>query len=335
MASLSGDERLDANALKNINLNEIETPRRVTALPAESVSQEGDNVWLEADYTVNTGVNITPQDFAGTELDNSQNPDALSGIGNRGWYAKADAGFQFGSINPPLPDDFVIVSDSRVYVKDNTQTDLAKILLGSTEYALTRTDLTTTKIITSPGVSGPDVDYYTISGGLPAGDWDDIRFEKTTAGEFIPASSLIKKGLYTFLNNDWGRAGYYAPKANPNKDVTFQVEEYTPGNRQDKNLPFTASGSTFTTTTPFPGILRITYNNLSTDADTYQRYTVFIPLDGFVDSKAPSVLDTGTVNYSLSYFETDAGQAVYRTPVVKSTERITSATTRNGMNVEF
>ena len=178
--------------------------------------------------------------------------------------------------------------------------------------------------------------YYTIGGtGLPAtGDWDDLRFETTTANTFVPATTTIPKGLYENRNSDWVRGGFDAPEVQPDKDFKIAVEEQRPGTRSDKNLPFTASGSTFTTTTPFPGILRITYNNLSTDTDTYQRYTVFVPLDGFQDSKAPHLLKIGSVNYSLAYFETDAGQGVYRTPVVKSTERITSASTRNAMNVQ-
>ena len=315
------------------------TPRRVSTLPAESSSLDGEQCYITANYTKNNGINITPQLFAGTELDSVTNSDAPSNLGTQGWYRKADAGFTFGEINPDLPSDFVLISDKRVYVKDNTQTNLAKILLGTTEYTLTRVNQTTTKLFSTPGPSGPNnplVDYYTIGGtGLPAsGDWDDLRFETTTANTFVPATTTIPKGLYENRNSDWVRGGFDAPEVQPDKDFKIAVEEQRPGTRADKNLPFTASGSTFTTTTPFPGILRITYNNLSTDTDTYQRYTVFVPLDGFQDSKAPHLLKIGSVNYSLAYFETDAGQGVYRTPVVKSTERITSASTRNAMNVQ-
>ena len=315
------------------------TPRRVTTLPPESESLDGEQCYLTANYTKDNGINITPQLFAGTELDSVTNSDAPSNLGTQGWYRKADAGFTFGEINPDLPSDFVLISDKRVYVKDNTQTNLAKILLGTTEYTLTRVNQTTTKLFSTPGPSGPNnplVDYYTIGGtGLPAsGDWDDLRFETTTANTFVPATTTIPKGLYENRNSDWVRGGFDAPEVQPDKDFKIAVEEQRLGTRADKNLHFTASGSTFTTTTPFPGILRITYNNLSTDTDTYQRYTVFVPLEGFQDSKAPHLLKIGSVNYSLAYFETDAGQGVYRTPVVKSTERITSASTRNAMNVQ-
>ena len=321
---------------RGILLAEPSTPRRVDALPADADSKDGENIFLNSDYSVTSGVNITPQSFAGTELDNVTNPDAQAGIGARGWYNKQDAGFDFGEIHPALPDDFVVVSDSRVYVKDDTQTNLAKLLLGTTEYALTRVNQTTTRLINQPGdTSQVFVDYYTITGGLPAGDWDDLRFETTTAGTFIPASATVTKGQYTFLNADWGRSGFYAPTAQPDKDFLFAVEEERAGTRQDASIAFVASGSTFTKSDPFPGVLRITYNNLSTDADTYQRYTVFVPLAGFEDSKAPSVLRVKGVQYSLSYFETDAGQAVYRTALVKSTERLSAAGTLTGMNVGF
>ena len=555
---------IPSNKLTNVN-----TPRRVTELPAESTSLDRETVYLTADYTKSTGINITPQLFAGTELDSVTNPDAPSGIGTQGWYRKSDAGFTFGEINPDLPSDFILISDKRVYVTDDTQTNLAKIFLGTTEYSLTRVNQTNTKLFSNPGPSGPSnplVDYYTIGGtGLPAsGDWDDLRFEtmegtgplrrnasqdilniniseynygfvysgniyiiqdrnvivynlltrmrntsldftlpsslngrggatiignklffkdtfthhirrydlstssldsisisnnnngtlvsnsidtiwiahtsgntaqaynsttgaresskditigrgdweggvylnntlyfidnntryaraynattraresskdinlglissedffsggfdnnnlwfiekettgppsgrsahirvytqSTTPGTTIPATINIPKGNYENRNSDWAKSEFDAPEVQSDKDFKIAVEEQRPGTRQDKNLSFVASGSTFTTTNPFPGILRITYNNLSTDTDTYQRYTIFVPLDGFEDSKAPHLLKIGSVNYSLSYLETETNQAVYRSSVVKSTERITSAGTISAMNVQ-
>ena len=550
------------------------TPRRVTELPAEASSLDRETVYLTADYTKSTGINITPQLFAGTELDSVTNPDAPSGIGTQGWYRKSDAGFTFGEINPDLPSDFILISDKRIYVADDTQTNLAKIFLGTTEYTLTRVDQTNTKLFSSPGPAGPNnplVDYYTIGGtGLPAsGDWDDLRFEtvgvtqgivrdsakdittnrrgkltisgttlwvergtgqrsgqllayntstrardsnkdisissgdvqaiisdsttlwwydsqayqfrepntfgayntttlardsskdiiisrtgnytcgtlyentifmtdgstayafnksdgsrdsskdisigsgswtdctndgttlwfidntsnyarayvastrardsgkdinlgsggwygvanngtnlwfsfyefdsetttstyalraytlpSTLPPETIPPLINIPKGNYENRNTDWAKSEFDAPEVQSDKDFKIAVEEQRPGTRQDQNLAFVASGSTFTTTNPFPGIIRITYNNLSTDTDTYQRYTVFVPLDGFEDSKAPHLLKIGSVNYALSYLETETNQAVYRSSVVKSTERIASASTISAMNVQ-
>ena len=559
LSGLTGNARLPGSAIRDLPTSGIaNTPRRVTELPAEASSLDRETVYLTADYTKTTGINITPQLFAGTELDSVTNPDAPSGIGTQGWYRKSDAGFTFGEINPDLPSDFILISDKRVYVADDTQTNLGKIFLGTTEYSLTRVNQTNTKLFSSPGPAGPSnplVDYYTIGGtGLPAsGDWDDLRFEtlgvssfsrntnkdisrsgpilfynnntiwyngvaynsetggaeptknisiasgdsieeysagtssgnfgiaiiqdeddyefygykynlttrqqigsrvsiypsyepegivanattfwvvsagesnmasaykisdlsrdstkditlpnsntyeggcfvnnilyflddtnnkltaynsitrarlstsdiqlssdtwtggtqsndtcyisgsssntiayslQSTTGTTIPPLINIPKGNYENRNTDWAKSEFDAPEVQSDKDFKIAVEEQRPGTRQDQNLAFVASGSTFTTTNPFPGIIRITYNNLSTDTDTYQRYTIFVPLDGFEDSKAPHLLKIGSVNYALSYLETETNQAVYRSSVVKSTERIASASTISAMNVQ-
>ena len=303
------------------------TPRRVTALPAEASSNEGEWVWLSADYTKATGFDISPQNFFNTEI-------GSEGYGNRGWYSDPQLGYAVGRLSPDDSEieDIYLISDTTILVKDGTLADLTHIAYGSTECGLTRTDQT------NVAVSGPDqrsVDIYKIASGcVPAGDWDLVRL-KRTGGSYIPAQVTISKGLYEYLNSDWVEASFYAPAIQPDKDFKISIEEDRPGTRQDKNLNFVASGSTFTTTNPFSKILRITYNNLSTDTDTYRRYTVFVPLAGFEEANAPQVLDTGTVNYSLSYFETDAGQALYITPLVKSSERISSAGTKNGFNVQF
>ena len=54
------------------------TPRRVSTLPSESSSLEGEQCYLTANYTKDNGINITPQLFAGTELDSVTNSDAPS-----------------------------------------------------------------------------------------------------------------------------------------------------------------------------------------------------------------------------------------------------------------
>ncbi len=131
------------------------------------------------------------------------------------------------------------------------------------------------------------------------------------------------------------RYGFDDADIDPAKDFKIAAEEETPGSKQNKNLAFVASGSTFTIPTPFPGVLRLTYNNLSTDADTYQRYTAFVDLEGGQPSHIPALLQIGSVNYSFSYLETESGQAVYKTPKVKTSERVTSASTVNSVNIQF
>ena len=199
-----------------------DTPKRVTRFAAEADSKEGEEVYLTANYAEARGVNITPQEFAGTEL------DGITGIGTRGWYAKRDAGFEYGDINPELDSNFVLISNRRVYVVRNTLTNLTHISRSGVELALTRVPQAAgTKIISNPAfaASQPDVDYYTIGGaGLPAGDWDFIRF-KTSANTYIPASVMIVKGYYWFDGTDWQPGRYNAARADITKDFKIQVEE--------------------------------------------------------------------------------------------------------------
>ena len=79
----------------------------------------------------------------------------------------------------------------------------------------------------------------------------------------------------------------------------------------------------------------MTFNNGSTDTDTYNRWTCFVDLEGGSPSNTPGRLKIGSEFYAFHYFETDAGQAVYRTDVVDSAHRITSAQTVNSMNVQW
>ena len=117
---------------------------------------------------------------------------------------------------------------------------MQKIHLGSTEYALVRVPQTAGTKIINVSLSGlPDVDYYTITGGLPAGDWDDIRFETSTAGTFIPASIVIQAGEYAFLNSDWQSV----PPRRTDDDINRLIDNKIP--RQFRNDADT-SGQYFT-----------------------------------------------------------------------------------------
>ena len=324
-----------------IGAGEESTFRRITALPTAAQSKDKEIVELTEDQTKTNGVLIQPQSFAGTELDSSENPAVQSGVGNRGWFNKDEAGFNFGEIHPDLSDNFVLISDTRVYVKRNTLTNLDKIYLGTTSYNLTRVAQSAgTKIINKPGVTEDDIDYYNITGGLPSsGAWNDLRFETTTAGTFIPASVTVTKGPYQFRNGGWAKYGFDAPPLQYDKSFKIAVREDRAGTRQDANIAFAASGSTFTKTYPFgqddnPDILRLTYNNLSTDTDTYQRWTIFIDLNLFADDRAPTVLKIGNINYSVSYLQTNAGQAVFKTTKVAAAQRVATARTVNSMNIQ-
>ena len=120
-----------------------------------------------------------------------------------------------------------------------------------------------------------------------------------------------------------------------NKQFTSIVRETTSGTKQDKNLALASSGSNYTIATPFPGILRLTFNADSSESDLLNRYSVNVALLSGDDSNPPTVLQIGTTNHSLSYYETDSGVAVYRTPVIATSSRVTSATTINSVNIQL
>ena len=113
-------------------------------------------------------------------------------------------------------------------------------------------------------------------------------------------------------------------------DFKVVVEEQVPGRREDRTIGFNKRGLDWTTV-PFNNI-RISYNNTPSEADLYLRYSVTVPLVGGDDQHHPAEMFFANVNngpqfsYSLSYYETDAGQAVYRTPVVATKDRLTSPT---------
>ena len=273
-----------------------ETPKRVTILPNTGKDQE--TIYLENTYTNTQGVEITPENFSETPVDGYN-------TGTRGWYGKDEYGGELGYISPSLPSDFLLISDTRVYVKRGTQTNLSKIIVAGTEYTLTRVPQSAGwKIIQGPaGVNTPDAEYYTITGGLPAGDWDQLRF-KTSANAFIPATITIPKGFYQYNNSDWQLSEFDAPEAQRSRDLKFMVEELIAGAPQSKASLFQASGSNFTMANPFPNVLDITYNNTSSVTALYQRYTVKVPTANFEDSKTPVKLTIGSASYALSYYET-------------------------------
>ena len=194
------------------------TPRRVTPLPANADSLKGEEVYNTADYNRTTGFDVTPVPFAETTI------DGLS-AGTRGWWRGA-GGFALGRLNHDDSeiDDVALISDTRVYVKRGTLTNLAKIYLGSNSYALTRVPQTAgTKLIYNVDGS-PDVDYYTITGGLPAGDWNEVRFETTTAGTFIPLTVVVKEGPYIFGGTNWQKV----PKRRTDAEINDLTREQVP-----------------------------------------------------------------------------------------------------------
>ena len=169
------------------------TPRRVTALPA--AGEEGEEVWLEADWSYDKGFDITPVPFLNT-------PIGGEGFGSRGYYEDPAQNYDVGQVNPKFTGDLAnvwLISDTFVLVKTGTLANLTHIAYGDTECALTRG-------MTNQAISGPDqrrADQYGIAPScVPSGDWDRVRF-KVTGGTYIPASVTYLKGLYERASDDW------------------------------------------------------------------------------------------------------------------------------------
>ena len=335
LSGLSGSARLPASAVRDLPSGGgggvTKTPRILTALPADSGSSEGERVFISANYSKTSGFDITPGNFGGSILDGL-------GYGNRGWYSDPEQDYDIGRLSPDDSEiaDVYLISDTKVLVRTGALTTLQGIRYGSTECSLTKVspDSGNNNIALS-ATDTRRIDQYDIGSGCSnSGDWDDISL-KTGATTYIPASVMVQKGLYEFLNSDWQEAGYYAKGANPSLDLKFQVEEEIHGAKSDSNITFEPSGQTFTDPNPFPGILRLTYNNDSNDTDLFQRYTIFVSLTGFLDSKAPVLLQIGTTNYSVSYLQTQAGQAVYRTTKVVATDGLIARGTKNSVNIQL
>ena len=311
-----------------------DTPKRVTTLPA--TIKEGEEVYLTTDYSKTNGVDIVTSNFANTSAGGE-------GIGTRGWIKYLYLGSE---THGALPDDFRAITETRVYVRKGTQTDLSTIRVGASYTAvLTRvvTDSTNNKL---PPYNDdqPEVDYYTIFGGMPSGNWKDLRFVRSN-GVVVPASFTVQKGRYLGSDDTWQKNDFSADPVEVDRELKFRVEETVPGGKEDKSITLSASGSStslyYTLVNPFPGepVERISFYpssfGVSTDDQTNRnRWAVQVPLAGFQDSEAPHILEVGTTQYGLSYYETDAGFAIYRTPVVASADRASGSALTHSLNIQ-
>ena len=131
--------------------------------------------------------------------------------------------------------------------------------------------------------------------------------------------------------------------ANVENDIRVPAQETVPGGKENFNATLTSSGSGasqyWTTTSGLPtGISRLsfhpgTWGSTAPDQANRNRFLVTIPLAGFVDSEAPDLIEVGGSNYSLHYFETDAGMAVYRSSVIPAGADRISAEAAKSYNI--
>ena len=321
LEDLSGNDRLESSAIKDLPDGVENTPRRVTSL--SSTPLDGERVYLSADYD-KSFFDIIPEEVGNnTEFSGE-------GIGTRGWVRYR----QFGSeTHAALSDDFRAITDTRVYVKKDTQTDLRTLKIGTATRNLVRVPQVNEKLPPFDDEQ-PLVDHYTITGGMPTGDWLNMQFIRADNSTY-PNQVVAKSGEYKGQDGAWVKDDFNADLANPSREFKFRIEQIVDGNKSNKSITFNSTGSGanlyYTASNPFDKILSLNFYpstyGTSTDQQSFRnRWSVVISTVDFVDDDAPSVLEIRNTNYSFAYLETESGnRAVYRTPVVATAQRLTAA----------
>ena len=160
----------------------------------------------------------------------------------------------------------------------------------------------------------------------------DERFEFI----FFPLESIVQTANIKPL--------YAGSALDGSKDYSILAEEVTPSAPANTAQTFTSVGSGatqyFNKSNPWAGVRRLafypsTYGASADDQTNRNRYRVEVPIADFEDGDAPVRLNIGSVNYSLSYYETDAGIAIYRTPVIAAAERVSATSLTKQANILF
>lgn len=317
LEGLEEGSRLNASFVDNVEAN-IKTPQRLGSLPFGDVNW-GREIWHNGRGNNVPYYSVWLNPVEGTTLENTDIGGASA------WWRKSND-YDHGMIYPEPDENFVAISSQRVFVKRGTLTDLTHIESNGTEFLLVRTaQAAGTKLITDPNFSGlnPDVDYYTISGTL--GLTRRIRFKKSN-DSWLPSSSNYTEGVHEATSRTWFPSSYWATAFDEDRaeNVKIACAEITIGTNT-YNLEFNADGPNFSIEDPFAGIQKLIYNNVSTDTDNYQKFTVRVYVDGFVDENTPTQLVMRGHTYALHYVSTDSlGWASYRTDVADAADRITS-----------
>lgn len=298
-------------------------PRGAT-LPAPVA---GGKFYLTGDLTSATGVDFQFETFDDTVL-------AGLGLGERGWYRKGYG--DIGRVYPALPNDFLLVSNKRVYVRRNTQTDLTHIVVNALEYAITRhAQAAGTKIESNATEDAPDVDYYTLSdalltNGIPGLNLANVRFKKSD-GTYTPATTTREQGPYESDGIAWYRDGLYAQQVNANADVVFPCgESAVITDPVPVKTTFTHSRSgqvdTYRATPAIDGIQLIEFTEATTNTPFTNRFRVLVNRD-ILDDKEPKQLVLGTHRIALGYYQTDKTGYSYRSAVVNPNDFFPSLAT--------
>ena len=79
---------------------------------------------------------------------------------------------------------------------------------------------------------------------------------------------MTKSGVQQWLN----LPDYNEARVDRAKDFEIAVNETTNGAKADEDIALGASGNNYTNATPFPGVLRLTFNADSSETDLLNRY---------------------------------------------------------------
>ena len=329
ISAQTGADRLSYSVLKDVpaTVSGIQhTPQRVATLP--STVEEGADVYLTA-AEMHDYAHIVPHPFAGGPIDGE-------GFGTRGWYEDKAIDYGEGTIYGSLP-HILLVSDSKVAIAaaNDPSTGLIKLYLGSTEYALTR----------DPGLQNVNlgnidgatlVDVYSITGGLPAGNWEQIKLEGPTGTFIPPAASLTHPaGLYHGHNDFWYSYLFDAPPGNVNLPFKVPVEQSLPATPVNKDLTFTAPAQPeipYVSQNPFDDVLRV---EMQTGAGQPREneYTVVMeqPVSG---NDVPTTLQVGTERYALTPVS-GASDHSFHTGEIPVAERVSATALMRGMDIQY
>ena len=142
--------------------------------------------------------------------------------------------------------DITLVSDTSVAILASDDPELTRI--GGDGFGGTPGTVAYLTLMANPnlqnvqlGNTGPFVNVYTITGGLPADDWDKIRIEGP-AGTTRPdvTTLLYKHGLYEMREGDPQRILFDAPPGDTQRPFTLATRQYHPSTALNKTLTFTA-----------------------------------------------------------------------------------------------
>ena len=306
----------------------IELPVRTLAvdrLPAAGTA--GRQVWVKADYEVG-GVSVQPAAFANTGIEGQ-------GYGGRGWWRPSDDGWYVGQLLGDF-DDLILLSDTTVIIRTGSIPGISKLHVGDHEYLLTaESGKQDVKLLGNP--DEPPVDVYAITGTLPDGVWNEVWIEGATPDDQYPSAVTIKRGEYLDTGTAWAPAGFDAPRGDVEHDFEVLIREKVPGAAQTKAVAFVEDGthaSLYRAAAPFDAITSITFDGRS--GQSYQnRYAVRLASDLAVGGGIPAKLKVGAYTYGLTAGTSEAGTAVFVTPVVDASERVDDSNLTRSLDLQY